>query len=189
MKTAIMIGVAIAAFGLAGCKEGEPKAPSAVAKVTAKSHLEMLSQSAGFTTGTDMNNPVIVFFDPLCPHCGKLWSEMKDSPIRIKWVPVAVLSPISQYHAQNLLKAKDVEAFKEAMTQHEKILANDPQSLMKNYKITPDDKVNKNVQLYSSLGTNYVPAIVTSTANGGYALKTGSLTKAQFEAFVKGGTN
>ena len=52
-------------------------------------------KAAGFTVGPMMvAKTVYVFFDPQCPHCGRLWEASKPiaDKLRMVWIPVAILN-------------------------------------------------------------------------------------------------
>ena len=70
-------------------------------------------KAAGFTVGPMMAaKTVYVFFDPQCPHCGRLWEASKPiaDKLRMVWIPVAILNQNSAPQGTALLAASDAVA-------------------------------------------------------------------------------
>ena len=83
-------------------------APTAAAADPARQNYEAASRGTGFTVGQPMAaRSVLVFFDPQCPHCATLWLASKPlhDRIRMVWMPVAFIRPISGPQGALLLAA------------------------------------------------------------------------------------
>lgn len=67
-------------------------------------------EDPGVTTGpADSAKRMVVFLDPNCPFCARLWRELRPwrKTVRIHWVPVAFLRPSSVGIAAAILSAPD----------------------------------------------------------------------------------
>ena len=51
---------------------------------------EVLAQVSGFSVGNPQGLPVVVFFDPQCPHCGKLWHAVKPLYAQVRFTKSTV---------------------------------------------------------------------------------------------------
>ena len=79
-------------------------------KVSAEEAYKLATGGQGFTVGPMMAaNTVYVFFDTTCPHCAHLWES--SAPLRNKikmvWMPVGFLRPISAKQGATILSAAD----------------------------------------------------------------------------------
>ena len=112
-------------LALAGCsKESAPTSASAAPPPAKRTpSLEIVAaEGKGFTVGSLMAaNPVYVFFDPQCPHCGHLWEASIPLQRKLKfvWMPVSLLNASSGPQGATILSAKDPAA---TMAEHEKSL-------------------------------------------------------------------
>lgn len=138
------------------------------------------SNASGFYTGTKKENeiPIIVFFDPECPYCKMLWSDvstLKDSP-RTLWVPVGILSgEKSEREAALILDNKE-----------------DPQDIMSKLKNKEDvsgqkvseeslKNVQRNTLLFGTLKFTSVPIILKVTKDQFLYFHNGFMTGDKFK--------
>ena len=184
-------GAALAA--LAACSK-EVSAPSAAPAATAatpggdaRQAYEAASKGTGFTVGQPMAaRSVLVFFDPQCPHCATLWVAAKPlhDRIRMVWMPVAFIRPISGPQGALLLAAPDPKAL---MDRHESLLAGGAGGLEVS---GPGDaalieKIKANTALWSKLGGGSVPHMIyRAGADGPYGSQPGGLPTAQLETML-----
>ena len=117
----LLIGAGGAVFAaLAGCSKNEVAEPAAStsgaaapAPESSRQAYEVASRGTGFVVGQAMAaRSVLVFFDPQCPHCATLWVAAKPlhDRIRMVWMPVAFISPISAVIAEPARLAKSSPA-------------------------------------------------------------------------------
>jgi thiol:disulfide interchange protein DsbG len=102
-----------------------------------------------------------VFFDPQCPHCGRLWETTKPllGQIRIVWMPVAFMSAKSAPQGAAILSAENPST---AMDAHEALLTQNRGGM--DASATPDPallaKIKANTSLWQTLKGESVPFIV-----------------------------
>lgn len=124
-----LLGAGLAvSLALWGCSKGDAPAASAGAAAPAAARQAIsveavAAQAKGFTVGALMSaNPVYVFFDPQCPHCGHLWqsSVALHKQVKFVWVPIAFnhRSPSVEQGAALLTAANPVQQ----MNDHEALL-------------------------------------------------------------------
>ena len=105
---------------MAGCSQQEaPKAAPAPAAKRELSLETVAAQGKGFTVGAMMSsNPVYVFFDAQCPHCGHLWEASLPLQKKLKfvWIPVGWINASSTAQGAALLTATNPGAL---MSEHE----------------------------------------------------------------------
>jgi len=181
----------VAAAAVAACSKNEPPAAPAVppaaaapAPTSAASAAEAqqayanASAGSGFTVGLTMGaDPVLVFFDPQCPHCAELWKAVQPllPKLRMVWMPVGFMRSTSTPQGALLLAAKDPAA---TMTEHEALLANRQGGLPVPAQVPEDQlaKVKANTELLGKLGADSVPFIVfKNRQTGAYGSHAGAL--------------
>lgn len=146
-------------------------------KVSAEEAYKLAATGNGFTVGPMMAaNTVYVFFDTTCPHCGHLWksTEPLRSKVKVVWMPVGFLRPISAKQGATILSAADPVA---AMTQNEVRLMSRQGGIT-----VPDNlpeaalaKVKANTAIFEKLGSSSVPLVLFRNARSGtYAAHAGS---------------
>ena len=137
--------------------------PSPDAKATAPSGTSLLdtvaAKAAGFSVGPMMaSRTVYVFFDPQCPHCGRLWEASRPlaDKLRMVWIPVAILNQNSAPQGTALLGASDAVA---TMNHHEAGISAGKTGLVPPAQPAPDllAKVKANTELWKSVGAESVP--------------------------------
>jgi thiol:disulfide interchange protein DsbG len=184
--------LALAALAaVAACSKTEPPPPAApaappaaAAPAPAASAAEAqqvyasASAGSGFTVGLTMGaDPVLVFFDPQCPHCAELWKAAQPllGKVRMVWMPVGFLRSTSAPQGALILAAKDPAA---TMTEHEALLANRQGGLPVPAQVPEDPlaKVKANTELLGKLGADSVPFIVyKNRQTGAYGSHAGAL--------------
>lgn len=138
----------------------------------------------GFAVGTAAAaDPVLVFFDPQCPHCAELWKASQPllSRIRMVWMPVAFIRNSSAPQGALLLAAADPLA---TMNQHEALLAAGQGGLAVPADVRADlvEQVRANTALFGSLGADSVPFILyRNRQTGAYGKHAGALPTAELE--------
>lgn len=125
----------------------------------------------GFDFGNRMSaRQVYVFFDPQCPHCGKLWEEFKslEKDARFTWVPVAFLNKASLPQGATIMGSENPV---EAMNTHEVSLLGGSGGITAALNIDPQLKaaIAKNTRLLESFGASSVPFIVSRNQQTGEA--------------------
>ena len=155
---------------LAGCSKKEPEAAAAAASPKRTASVEIVSSEAkGFTVGAMMAaNPVYVFFDPQCPHCGRLWeaSVPLQKKAKFVWIPVSLLNASSGPQGAALLSSADPG---QSMAEHERsMLANQGGiSAASGIKPEMEQAVKKNMALFNNLGLQGVPFTIARNAKTG----------------------
>lgn len=147
-----------AASTAAAMPTAAPAAPAAAASILDT----VAAQGAGFTVGPMMAaRTVYVFFDPQCPHCGRLWQESRPllDKLRMVWMPVGILNQNSAPQGAAILAATDAVA---TMNQHEAQIAAGKTGLVPPAKLAPEllDKVKANTALWKTVGAESVPFMV-----------------------------
>lgn len=156
--------------------------PTAAAADPARQNYEAASRGTGFTVGQPMAaRSVLVFFDPQCPHCATLWLASKPlhDRIRMVWMPVAFIRPVSGPQGALLLAAADPVKL---MDQHESLLAGGAGGLAVSGAADGDllDKVKANTALWTRLDGKSVPHLLyRAGAEGPYGTQSGGLPTAQ----------
>jgi thiol:disulfide interchange protein DsbG len=161
----------LTAAALAGCSKTEPTAPAPAGAAAAaaasapdaqRAYAAAQATGSGFAVGALMAaDPVIVFFDPQCPHCAELWKAAQPllGRIRMVWMPVGFLRPVSAPQGALLLAAPDPVA---SMTAHEALLANRQGGLPVPEKVDEAllAKVRTNTELLGKVGADSVPFLL-----------------------------
>ncbi len=199
MKTkTILAGVA---FVLAGALGGMivggangPAAPIAVTDTVVDYRAsQVLEGYTGFWRGAPgaLEDGIMVLFDPMCPHCGALWDELKDEKISQFWVPVAVLnhnrsSQLGAMLIETEAREGDVGA---QMNRFKMARESDPAVDAPPSRGTLS-LIDKNTQQFMDAKRTSVPVIIMKSKTGGYGILNGSMSaedfKKAFEEFHRG---
>ena len=124
----------------------------------------------GFAVGAGMMSTRVlyVFFDPQCPHCGRLWETTKPllRQIRVVWIPVAFMSAKSAPQGAAILSAENPVY---AMDAHETLLSQNRGGM-----VAPEHpdaallaKIKANTTLWQTLKGESVPFIVFNNPASG----------------------
>jgi thiol:disulfide interchange protein DsbG len=183
----------VALAAVAACSKTEPPAPPAPAAppavaapapapaasaAEAQQAYASASAGSGFSVGPTIGaDPVLVFFDPQCPHCAELWKAAQPllGKVRMVWMPVGFVRANSAPQGALILAAKDPAA---TMTEHEALLANRQGGLPVPAEVPADvlAKVKANTELLGKLGADSVPFIVyKNRQTGAYGSHAGTL--------------
>ncbi|MDA8389798.1 MAG: thioredoxin fold domain-containing protein [Gammaproteobacteria bacterium] len=86
---------------------------SAHARVVASGYWTRLQTATGIREGHGPT-ALVVFFDPNCPYCHRLYDKLqpllRTHPLAVQWIPVGILTLSSFGKAAALLKARDPQA-------------------------------------------------------------------------------
>ena len=173
----LCLSIALAAvLALAGCSKEEAAGPAASSSAPKRSaSVEIVAAEAkGFTVGAMMAaNPVYVFFDPQCPHCGRLWEASLPLQKKVKfvWIPINLLNASSGPQGATLLSAADP---RQSMAEHEKsMLANQGGISASGVKPEMEQAIKKNTALFNNLGIEGVPYLIARNARTGTTVMRG----------------
>ncbi len=162
---------------VSGCSKQEPEAAAAAAAGAKRSpSVEIVAAEAkGFTVGSMMAaNPVYVFFDPQCPHCGRMWeaSVPLQKKAKFVWIPVSLLNASSGPQGAALLSSDDPG---KSMTEHETSMLANQGGISASTGIKPEMEkaVKKNLLLFNSLGIEGVPFTIARNAKTGLTVTRG----------------
>lgn len=145
------------------------------------------SKGSGFTVGQMMAaDPVLVFFDPQCPHCGDLWTAAQPllPKLRMVWMPVGFLRGVSEVQGAAILGAPEPAV---TMTAHEALLRSRQGGLTVSGAPPEADiaKVKANTELLNKLGADSVPFILyRNRKTGEYGTHSGTLSTEQLAALA-----
>ena len=194
-RSALLGGGGALLSALAACSKQEPQAP-AVRPATpgpstaadASETYKAASRGTGFVVGQAVAaRSVLVFFDPQCPHCAKLWAAGRPllDRVRMVWMPVAFIGPTSGPQGALMLAAKDPVS---TMDQHESLRASGQGGLA---VAGPADaglleKIQANTQLWKSLDARSVPyAVYRIAADGPYGVQSGGMSTEQLALLLR----
>jgi thiol:disulfide interchange protein DsbG len=163
-------------LSISGCSKQEPEAAAAAAGPKRSPSVEIVAAEAtGFTVGSMMAaNPVYVFFDPQCPHCGRMWEASLPLQKKAKfvWIPVSLLNASSGPQGAALLSSDDPG---KSMTLHETSMLANQGGISASSGIKPEMEkaVKKNMLLFNSLGIEGVPYTIARNAKTGLTVTRG----------------
>jgi thiol:disulfide interchange protein DsbG len=172
---------AAAASAVAAAPPAPPPAKELSAADAEKAY-QTATSASGFGVGPVVAaNQVLVFFDPQCPHCAALWNASQPLLHKLKmvWLPVGFLRPVSTPQGALLLSAKDPGA---AMTEHEALLLERKGGMTVPEGVDPAllAKVKSNTELLQKLGADSVPFILYRNAKTGvYGSHSGAVSTEQ----------
>ncbi len=163
-------------LAVTGCSKQEPDAAAAAAGPKRSPSVEIVAaETTGFTVGAMMAaNPVYVFFDPQCPHCGRMWeaSVPLQKKAKFVWIPVSLLNASSGPQGAALLSSDDPG---KSMTLHETSMLSNQGGISASSSIKPEMEkaVKKNMLLFNSLGIEGVPFTIARNAKTGLTVTGG----------------
>lgn len=162
---------------------GAPAAPP----VNAQTAYAQASKGSGFAIGQLMAaDPVLVFFDPQCPHCAELWKASQPllPKIRMVWMPVGFLRGASEAQGATILGAPEPAV---TMAAHEALLSSRQGGLTVTGTPPAENiaKVKANTELLNKLGADSVPYILyRNRQNGAYGTHAGTLQTEQLATLL-----
>lgn len=140
-------------------RQGGPKPPAGSSGTV----WDQLGQATAIEEGKAGAPLVYIFIDPYCPYCHHQWSALREKvrqgKLRVRWVPVAVLSD-SQSHldvVQGLLRDPSAETLA---------------GWMRERRVAPDDSeatqvaLGRNLALFQALKASSVPALIYKDQTG-----------------------
>lgn len=147
----------------------------------------LLKNTYNFSAGKvndDLNKKIIVFFDPQCIHCSRLFlnSQSGDNKdINVIWIPVGFLNEKSIPQGAAILASQDPF---EAMKNHESSFSSGKAGINA-AMISPENlnKIKKNNEIFSEIGSSGVPYIIKLDKQGNKLITGGELTPEYFKDF------
>ncbi len=189
------LGLALAlCAGLWGCSKGDAPAGGDTASVSAPGTRQVLTveavaaQAKGFTVGALMSaNPVYVFFDPQCPHCGHLWqsSVALHKQVKFVWIPIAFShrSPSVEQGAALLTAANPVQQ----MNEHEALLLAGKGGMSASNSVPADlaAAIKTNTGMLNTFAIESVPFLVgKNSKTGELVTHNGAMETAELAALL-----
>lgn len=181
----------------AGPKPAAYYAQATQTPVTSNLSFDAIGQKASIIQGRaglapGAKEPILayIFFDPLCPHCAKLYANtLKSDGItivnNIAWVPIGFLQEFSTLQGATLLSAPDASV---AMARHEAlVLAGRGKEYSLNVGLAKKDAIDKvvaNTELWRAAGAALVPFIVTKDPSGKTLARYGELEGFEMAEFL-----
>lgn len=155
----------------------------------ASAWFERAGRLAGFRTGPgDAAPAAVIFFDARCPHCTRLWTDVRSrgEAAPLHWVPVVLLSPASARQGAALLRAGDPVA---AMDAHARSLAQGGEGIAADDE--PDDEetgsLKENTAMLRAMDVGSVPAILHRDPVGRIGLTVGAMPASRLTELIGGG--
>lgn len=200
MKKLILGVLAMTAITLTGCDNKksiepviQPQSQQQATITESTQNIEyiqsLLKNTHNFNSGKvneNLNKKIIVFFDPQCIHCSKLFfnsqtEENKD--INVVWIPVGFLNEKSIPQGAAILASQNQF---EAMKSHEASFFSG-QSGINSAMISPENlnKIQKNNEAFSKIGASGVPYILKLDKKGNKLITGGELTPEYFKDFYE----
>ncbi len=174
-KQWILPGLLALLLALGGCSKTDTEAAAPAAAKRTPSVEIVSSEGKGFTVGAMMAaNPVYVFFDPQCPHCGRLWeaSVPLQKKAKFVWIPVSLLNASSGPQGAALMASADPA---QSMADHEKSMLAGQGGISAASGIKPEMElaIKKNTALFNNLGIEGVPFTIARNARTGLTVTRG----------------
>lgn len=177
-RTFTLGGLVAAALFVVGCSDQglAPRQPLVLAGE--------LDGYAGFVrqgASPDSAGQVIVFFDPLCPYCLRLWDESKDTQTPQLWIPVAIVqegrgADMGGWLLQSGTPDEDFGRFKQATLAGGAVEIHASQDAL--------EQVAKNTRRFLETGQRSVPTLVFSDAAGRTQVHRGALDRDSLLAMI-----
>lgn len=172
------------ALATAACSDGQYQPPKPAP--TPQELYALAATASGVAVGkATAGGPVYIFFDPQCPSCAALWTNVKPlhGEAKLVWIPVGLLGPASSAQGAAILSADDPIA---AMDEHETSILNRGGGITALGAATEAmTKVANNTALFRETANRGVPLIVyRNQRTGSYGTQTGSRTADEFSALL-----
>jgi thiol:disulfide interchange protein DsbG len=148
----------------------------------------VIAGGTGFAVGAGMMSTRVlyVFFDPQCPHCGRLWETTKPllGQIRVVWMPVAFMTAKSAPQGAAILSAENPAT---TMDAHEALLSQNRSGMVAPENPDPAllAKIKSNTTLWQTLKGESVPfTVFKNPASGQSSTITGELGTDQLRSVM-----
>lgn len=182
----LLLSALLAALTLGACspKESAPVAPVVKREVSLPAIAE---KARGFAVGSMMSaNPVYVFFDPQCPHCGQLWNAAAPLLAKVKfvWIPVGLINATSTAQSAAILTAPTPATL---MSEHEALLLAGKGGISASSSMAPEvaQAIKDNTALLTSFGAESVPFMVARNLKSGQTIsREGAMPTPDLAAFL-----
>lgn len=180
---------------IAGCSpkgaDSQSASKNTTAAQTQKLELNQVYQKAvelqgSFSVGQTMAvNPVVVFFDPQCPHCRALWTASQGvlNQHKFLWIPVAALGPKSSLQGQEIIadKSKSIEK----MNLHESLAAANKGGISTaNASKELEALIQENTNLFEAGRFQSVPFVIFKKKDGSLGSFSGAPDSKQLSAVL-----
>lgn len=175
-------GVAALGFVPAARAQAFAEGPDATA------WFERAAGLAGFTTGSGDSAPTaVVFFDSRCPHCTRLWTDMRrlGASARMHWVPVVLLAPASARQGAALLRANDPVAAMDAHAES-RSAGGDGITASKEPSGEETHALRENTATLRAMEVASVPTILHRNRDGRIGLTVGAMPATELARLVGG---
>lgn len=199
MKKIVLSTLILSAVALSGCdndnkisNKNYDHTQTQSASITQKTQnieyiKSLLKNTYNFNAGEandDLNKKIIIFFDPQCIHCSRLFlnSQVSDNKdINVVWIPVGFLNEKSIPQGAAILASQNPF---EAMKDHESSFSSG-KSGINAAMVSPENlnKIKKNNEIFSGTGSSGVPYIIKLDKQGNKLITGGELTPEYFRDF------
>lgn len=120
---------------------------------------------------------IYVFFDMQCPHCGKLFENLKETKVlKINWLPTNILNQNSLKQGAYLLSNSNEDAFKLLISHKILLLSGSKGIETPQIKDEALDKIKKNTSYFNQFFQG-VPTIILKNSKGEIKILEGSKTE------------
>jgi thiol:disulfide interchange protein DsbG len=140
---------------------------------SAVAQLQQTSVIVEGATGDKVKSTIYVFMDPNCIFCHYAWEAFQPYEavgLQVQWIPMGFLKPDSSGKAAALLDARDGAALlRENEVKFSE--ANESGGIKPSNPISfsAQSKLNKNANLFQSMGFDGTPTIIYKTSDGRWA--------------------
>lgn len=203
-KTILSTIIAISVLSLTGCFDKDNKENLSATSTSVKSQesSEKLSLSQITKNKTIFNDiikdtshitygksdsPIIVFFDPQCPHCHDLFEVTQKEEFKSQefiWIPVAFLNQNSSVQAATILSSENPD---KTFIEHEKIYSQNKFGIQPISIISKEvkEKVEKNNQVFEDTKFTGVPVMIKVSKSGNLEAVPGGVPIQYVRDFIK----
>lgn len=128
---------------------------------------------------------VYIFFDPNCPYCQKLFTNLrpwvKDNKLQLRWVPTGTLTTTSKGKAAAILQDKDPLKALHRNEEHYQQGGGIDEDIMSN---ETEKKLEMNEALLERTPQGFVPAMLYRSRDGAATLIVGSPQKDRLKSLM-----
>lgn len=128
---------------------------------------DIIEETSGITYGKS-ESPIIIFFDPQCPHCHDLFVNTQSEEFKNQkfiWIPVAFLNQNSSLQAETILSSINPA---QTFLEHEKIYSENKIGIQPISIISQEikDKIIKNNKVFEDTKFTGVPVMIKLSKSG-----------------------